>query len=491
MKQIILLLYITAVTAVATYAQHPQIMWDRFNAVSPGLNTIGRLDVKDTKTIGPSLWSIGCETLDRDYADLQQYKQYVGELGAKSTRIQSGWAKCEPKKGRYNFGWLDTIVNDLHAQNTQPWMVLCYGNPIYGSDEKLGARIFTDDPTMEGWLTYVRATVRRYKDRINEWEIWNEPNLGDNVKYAPAYANLLMKTVQVVKEEQPDAVIIGFALAGMPLNFTREVFEILKKNGKVDIVDYLSFHPYSPNPDDTNHDIQALADLAESYHPEIKLFQGENGCPSILEWGHALAHYPWTEISQAKWFLRRMANDWDFGIRSSIFTMVDLQYFNMLQSFGLLRTNLEKKIMYKRPSFYAVQHMINLLQSNTTSGGAMDYEAATVRDMNILSVVKDSEQIGAMLWYKDKTPSDDLAWDYIDITVENLNFKDPVLVEIITGKIYNLQHRFAFRNIGNAVKLMGIPVWDSPMLLVERSAIDYESATTAGDNKKNDTSGIL
>ncbi|MFT4202502.1 MAG: beta-galactosidase [Chitinophagaceae bacterium] len=470
MRSLLLSLLTIFLAITVVQGQYSSIMWDKLNAVSPGLNAIGLVKVSDTKTLGSSRWSIGCETLDRNYADLQQYKSYVGELGAVSTRIQSGWAKCEPSKGSYRFGWLDTVVNDLRAQGAQPWMVLCYGNPNYGSDEKLGARIFTDQATMAGWLNYVRTTVRRYKDRIYEWEIWNEPNLGDNVKYAPAYANLLLKTVEVIKAEQPKAVIIGFALSGIPLNFTKEVFDILKNHGKANIVDYLTFHPYANNPDETKHDIDTLEKLAKSYHPGIKLFQGECGSPSILEWTHALSQYPWTEVSQAKWLLRRMANDWDRGIRSSIFTMVDLQYFNMLQSFGLLRASLEKKVIYKRPSFYAVQHMVNLFQNDTRSGGSMAFQASTYRSLTVLDVVKKEKQVGALLWYSDKIPSDALEWDRLDITIEGLNLRNPVLVNIITGKVYHLGRQL-FKNIGSAVKLRELPVWDSPMLVIEKDAL--------------------
>ena len=40
-------------------------------------------------------WSVGCETLDRDYADFSKYKEHLGALGVGYARIQSGWAKCE------------------------------------------------------------------------------------------------------------------------------------------------------------------------------------------------------------------------------------------------------------------------------------------------------------------------------------------------------------------------------------------------------------
>ena len=110
------------------------ITWDKFKASGPELKQIGWIATRHAKDIESSDWSVGCETLDRDQAKFSVYKDYVGELGAKHGRLQSGWAKCEKQKGVYDFAWLDECVYGLNEQGVKPWMCLCYGNPIYGSD---------------------------------------------------------------------------------------------------------------------------------------------------------------------------------------------------------------------------------------------------------------------------------------------------------------------------------------------------------------------
>ncbi|MBR4372451.1 MAG: beta-galactosidase, partial [Victivallales bacterium] len=59
-----------------------------------------------------SCWMLGCETLDRDFADFQKYKNYLPALGIPLIRLQAGWAKTEKTKGQYDFSWLDRIVDD-------------------------------------------------------------------------------------------------------------------------------------------------------------------------------------------------------------------------------------------------------------------------------------------------------------------------------------------------------------------------------------------
>ena len=46
-----------------------RVTWEKLNALDPGLKMIGRLAVRESKDIKGSNWSIGCETMDRDYAD--------------------------------------------------------------------------------------------------------------------------------------------------------------------------------------------------------------------------------------------------------------------------------------------------------------------------------------------------------------------------------------------------------------------------------------
>lgn len=305
------------------------VTWQQFNVHTPPLLQIGELATKPADGTGNSRWSVGCETLDRDYADFSKYKQYVGELGVGYARIQSGWAKCEQEKGKYDFAWLDKIVDGLNEEGVRPWMCLCYGNPIYGVDRNLGAGLFIKEEVMKAWCKYVRETVKHYKGRIAMWEIWNEPNLRskNNPEY---YAEMLIRTAEEIRKIDNEAVILAFGLSGMPLGWTKSVMDIVKERKKLHLINYVSYHPYYPNPDTATTDILALRKLVKSYSEKIDIFQGETGCPSILEYGHAMNHWEWSEYKQVKWDLRRMANDFNLVIPSSIFTMVDLQYENML-----------------------------------------------------------------------------------------------------------------------------------------------------------------
>lgn len=456
-----------AVAAPPKAKGYKSLTWEKINLAGPELKQIGYLAVRRARDIASSPWSIGCETLDRDYAKFSTYKDYVGELGAKHARIQSGWAKCEKQEGVYDFAWLDECVYGLNERSVNPWVCLCYGNPIYGSDTNLGAGLAGLVESKEGlaaWLKYVETTVTRYKNVVNQWEIWNEPfGQGKN------YAVLVLSTAEVIKRIQSGAVVIVTAIHDPD---RVQVLDALRSAGKLDLVDWWAYHPYTPNPDTCYASVEKTKALVESYSPKYKVYQGEVGCPSILEWTHALAGYPWTEYSQAKWDLRRMAGDRMRGIDSSIFTIIDLKYTNMLQSFGLIRSNLLLEFIYKRPAFYAVQNMMSFFDAAVTPVGELECRSNSPRKLTAAGFRKQNTPV-VLLWQSDKVPGDELKWDGLDLTIKNVALRDPVYVEMITGKVYQLETG-RWKVQGTDVEFTGLPVWDSAIMIAERSQVELK-----------------
>lgn len=466
-KALIFLPLFLSITYLAM-AQFKSKSWDIFQATGPGLKQIGTMAVKSSKQVDASPWSVGCETVDREYTKFSNYKDYVGELGVKGARLQGGWARCERVKGTYNFAWLDTCVYGLAEQRVKPWICLSYGNPLYGSDFRLSSQIFTSEETMVAWCKWVEAVVTRYKDVVTEWEIWNEPN--NRPGSEKAYADLLLRTIEVIKKVQPNSIIYGFSLNGsVSLDFTRAVYDQLKAQNKADLVDYVTYHPYQYNPDKGNPLADKLKELALSYNPKVKLYQGENAAPSENHVYHALNNYPWTEFSQAKWYMRRMAGDRVRDIKTSVFGIIDMRYDEVLLSMGLLRSNLKREVIYRKPAYYAVQHMVSFFDNSVKPIGELPFKSNSARNITVAGFKKD-EAASVLIWYNDQIPSDVLAWDPTNITIQNATFNDPVYVEMITGKVYEID-KANWRQTGTSAMFSELPLWDSTILIAERSQV--------------------
>ena len=444
---------------------HRCVTWERLQKLDCGLEPAGELETRASSDIKGSLWSIGCETMDRDYADWDSYKRYVGELGAKRGRLFSGWAKTEQEKGKYDFTWFDPHVREMAAAGVKPWICLAYGNPVWGSDFRLGMRVkqVTENPeAFEAWLRYVKACVARYRDVVDEWEVWNEP-----FDQGPEYAELFYRTARAVRSVQPEAKLFCTAIT-FPADY-KCVLERLKAEDALDLGSYFIYHPYTWRPEDSYPKLaEPLRRLVKGYSPRFDIMQGEVGCPSQLEWAHAIHSVEWTEYSQAKWNLRRTIGDAVRSIPSSVFTMIDLKYTFMLQSFGLLRSNLLKEVVYKRPSFYAMQHVFSFFDEDVHPV-AIETKKVGGHRLEIARFERQSNNMH-VLWFSESRPGDTLAYEPVTVEMKSVNIKEPVWVDLLTGKIAKIPaDNVSYEN--GVLAIRDVPLWDSPVMIAPNAQV--------------------
>ncbi|MEE3376796.1 MAG: hypothetical protein VZR22_08870, partial [Candidatus Cryptobacteroides sp.] len=83
---------------------------------------------------------------------------------------------------------------------------------------------------------------------------------------------------------------------------------------------------------------------------------------------------------------------------------------------------------------------------------------------------------GAMLYLSGDKPSSALEWQEARIAIEGLKLENPVLVEPVTGRIFSLDRYHYSPN--NPTRTYSLPVWDSPVFLLDRSAVISTSSNT-------------
>lgn len=448
-------------------------------SAQPTWKQLGQLKTRHAKEIKSSTWSIGGETLDRDYTDYQSYKKYLGPLGAKRIRLQGGWSKTEKVKGQYDFNWMDVVVKDAFSQGVAPWIELSYGNPIYegGGEAKLAGALPTSPEALAAWDNWVRAMINRYKNQVTEWEIWNEPDLGGDKKITgQQYAEFYLRTATLVKQLQPNAKLMAFGLAGPTrLSFVEPLFKLLKEKNRLELVDIFTYHSYSANPDKSYPVIEELRKLVWQYNPKVVFMQGENGAPSTpkeVTIG-ALRQFDWSEFMQAKWNLRRMLGDYGRGIATNLFTISDIHYaagdhMVGINTKGLLKTNPDKTIERPKIAYKAAQHAFSIFDYRVKpvadSKPAIDKEnisAFAYRYKNKRSLVT--------LWDDKAKPEESYQPQYVTVTVTG-NFKQPVFVDLISGIIYEIP-KSQWSKSGGTYTFTNIPVPDYPVLISDWTII--------------------
>ena len=68
-------LILATVMSVSAQKKPYSVTWRNFNIYATRLPEAGKLVTKPADGSGDSRWSIGCETLDRDYADFSQFRK--------------------------------------------------------------------------------------------------------------------------------------------------------------------------------------------------------------------------------------------------------------------------------------------------------------------------------------------------------------------------------------------------------------------------------
>ncbi len=441
------------------------------------MKRIGSIKPRSTNEIESSRLTVGCETIDRDHVIWDNYKAYLPPLGVKKIRLQAGWAKCEKVPGVYDWKWLDDIIDYAVANNIEPWLQPSYGNPAYpgGGGVNLINSIMTSEVGWAAWDRWVEALVTRYKDRVKEWEIWNEPDHpGQNITPATT-AHLNIRTAEIIKRIQPDARIAGLAYTSNSDKVYLDKFlKVIADAGKLDLFHWITYHSYTMRPEDayTEKRVLGLRSVIENYSKNILLRQGENGAPSTYIPSFALSEYYWTEYTQAKYNMRRMLGDLGHDIETSVFTIIDI-YYNwgdraVLNTKGLIQSDITMAAIRPKVAYYAIQNIAAVFDNNMVLNPEFKYSSTNIESMSVYGYQHQPTQTPLVaLWLDGQNATNSFRTTPVSITVENMNFKKPVWVDLMTGSIYEIP-KSQWSKSGNSC-IFNIPLYDSPVLITEKA----------------------
>lgn len=440
-------------------------------ASGTGFTLLGAVRPRAAREIAGSNWSVGAETMDRDFTVYANWRQYLGPLGVKAARLQSGWAKTEKQPGQYDWAWLDAIIPDMVDQGVRPWVCLCYGNPIYpgGGGTGLGGGLPSSPEALAAWDRYVAAFVARYGRYVNQWEIWNEP-----AGSAQAYGALVVRTAQVIRRVQPKSQIIAAAWGDV-----KAILEYLKQHKALGLVDEFTYHPYTYNPDKTYGLVQPrLTKLLATYDARLRLRQGENGAPSQPGSFGAIAKYEWDEERQAKWALRRLLGDLGRDIPSSYFSICDMQYPDRRNYKGLLAINDDKTVHHAKQAYYAVQRVAAVFDNTLERIKGVAGHVEGVPKESTYSLFGYQTAAGAKvvaLWRDRLRPGEEPEVERVTLRLPGMQFARPVWVDLLTGSVYGIPAKLVSR-VDRATVLRDLPAYDSVTLVAEQSVIPLQPA---------------
>jgi len=448
--------------------------------LDPGLKRIGTITPRSVGQIAGQNWWLGCETLDRDFTNWDSYKDYIAPLGIKKIRLQGGWAKTERDPGKYDWRWLDRVIDDALSRGLQIILQTNYGNPIYpgGGSRHLSGGFPTSPEALAAWDAWVEAMATRYKGRIRDWEMWNEPN--NNRAHTPEMtADFNIRTAEIITRVIPDARIAGGVLNSPAVKYAEGWLQRVTERQKQGLFTWFIYHAYTRNPDEKHYEeVAKLQALFQQYAPAIKLWQGEAGTQSEFCLGGALSKYPWTELTQAKWDTRRMLGDLGHDVESLVFSIADVDYnrwdgyrLGDMDRYGLVKTDKQYRLLKVKIAYYAVQNVAAVFDDTLARvpDSPIAVECAKPVAWYAFKHVADGRPL-VVFWDKSAVPSNENGTTAATFTLPGLTLKEPVWVDIITGGIHEIPPAKIAVEPGKTV-LKDLPVYDAPALITERSLV--------------------
>ncbi|WP_163855229.1 sugar-binding protein [Paenibacillus elgii] len=225
------------------------------------------------------------------------------KLGARHHRSGISWEDVDKHtpdatgNPAYDYSRTDPLLNKLAGYGFNQITVL-------GIDKNANYQEGTVNTTasLQAMGKFVAHTVNRYKDRIRQWEMPNEPEIFSK-PYVPGEFVQLQKIAYLnMKKADPNAML----LAGDHTSSVRSVLPKELEAGSFDYADAYSYHPYVYNSMPDGHlqnIIEGVKDLVNAYGGWKDYYLTEGGWPT------ASAGYPSVpEEAQRDYVVRAFLN---------------------------------------------------------------------------------------------------------------------------------------------------------------------------------------
>ncbi|MGI1812061.1 cellulase family glycosylhydrolase [Priestia sp. TGN 0903] len=285
----------------------------------------------------------------------------VDDAGFKILREDLFWHTIEKEPGKYEFkkqGY-DLLTNSLIEKGIRPYYILDYNNELYEYEREVNTKKGQD-----AFIRYVDAASYRYKNKGVIWEIWNEPNLTDFWETQPnykEYSQLVKRASKTIKKNDPSAIVVAPALAGITPDSLKWLNGIFKE-GTLRYIDALSVHPYRGiNPETVGKDYKSIRVLMNKYSDkEIPIISGEWGYSNTKGWyGKSIS-----EQQQADYLVRMYLINLLYDIPISVvygWKNDGIDPKNKEHNFGIRRYD----VNLPKPAYNAINNMTYRLSGYT------------------------------------------------------------------------------------------------------------------------------
>lgn len=171
----------------------------------------------------PGLFGVNADL--SQYDDPQSAAQHIQGLGFDWVRQVFPWDRIETRPGEFDWLPWDGVIDALSANGLRTIAVLRYSPDWARTSDDHNAP--PDDP--QDFAAFAAAFASRYGDRVDVYQIWDEPNLSaawGGPANPPAYAVLLQSAHTAIHASDPAAVVLLGGLAPTAENGPRNLSDL-------------------------------------------------------------------------------------------------------------------------------------------------------------------------------------------------------------------------------------------------------------------------
>jgi len=216
-----------------------------------------------------------------DEKDLKKSIELMKKAGIGWVRMDFLWQDIEPSRGEFDFTKYDRIVDLVYKNGLNMLGLFNYSSQWAAACGEWNCPPQENKP----FVNYAIEVIKRYKNKIKYWEVWNEPDSAvywskqDGLK---SYCSLLKDVYIAAKKVDPNCYVLngGFAEGIASINK-------LYDNGSKDYFDILNVHIFY-NPNDSGSIKGAMNFIKIAYKimsrngdANKKIWVTEIGCPGV------------------------------------------------------------------------------------------------------------------------------------------------------------------------------------------------------------------
>jgi hypothetical protein len=349
----------------------------------------------------------------------------------------------------------DEVITRIASNNISITYVLNFWDKDwYSEGNQIPCPRFKNREEIERYLEFVRFIVHHFKDRVEYYEIWNEPDMGwDETNMEPCiqaidvedYINIAKEAITVIRDEYPDAKIVVGSTMPQVEPGSREYLLSLLNSDLMPLVDVIAWHPGGPAPDHTfwkeyylNYKflVQEIKDTAYENG-----FLGEFTADEMVWWTQEdfPTYEPWTytKIVAAKYYARMIITHLGMGVTVKP---------------GGISSN-------RKTSFNTIKRLCTILSGNMPTDFPVTIENQSVNMEKNCFTLPDGDKLLA-LW-NDVQARDVCEGVRINLTLEGLAGKYVMGIDVLKG----VQQLLVSENEDSDLVIKDLIVRDYPLIL--------------------------